>query len=96
MVCSYTSQARTAGFCQLRRKGAASVPSGAWRGVKTMDEEADNVGKSPHEVGMDLDRLSVDELRHRIGVLGLEITRLEKEIEKKATTRLAAEDAFKL
>jgi uncharacterized small protein (DUF1192 family) len=61
-----------------------------------MDEEADIVGKSSHEVGMDLDRLSVDELRQRIGLLGLEITRLEKEIEKKAATRSVAEQAFKL
>ena len=61
-----------------------------------MDEEADIVRSRSHEVGMELDRLSVDELRERIGLLGLEIKRLEKEIEKKAATRSAAEQAFKL
>ena len=61
-----------------------------------MEEEQRPTGAQLHEVGMVLDALSVDELEERISILGSEIERLKKEIEKKNTTRNAAENAFKL
>ncbi|HHG90065.1 MAG TPA: DUF1192 domain-containing protein [Devosia sp.] len=61
-----------------------------------MDDERRPAGKQLHEVGMALDALSVDELKERILILGSEIDRLKKEIEKKDATRSVAESAFNL
>ena len=47
-----------------------------------------------HEIGMDLTSLSVDELKERIALLRDEIKRLEADIEKKGSTRTAAESLF--
>jgi len=47
-----------------------------------------------HEIGMDLSALSVDELQERIVLLKAEIARLEADIEKKGSTRTAAESLF--
>ena len=47
-----------------------------------------------HEIGTDLSALSVDELQERIVLLKAEIARLEGDIEKKGSTRTAAESVF--
>ena len=47
-----------------------------------------------HEIGTDLSALSVDELQERIVLLKAEIARLEADIEKKGSTRTAAESVF--
>lgn len=65
-------------------------------GRRQMDDERRPAGKQLHEVGMALDALSVDELKERILILGSEIDRLKKEIEKKDATRSVAESAFNL
>ncbi|SEQ13582.1 Uncharacterized small protein, DUF1192 family [Devosia sp. YR412] len=49
-----------------------------------------------HEVGMNIDALSVEELADRIGLLEGEIVRLKTAIEARNATRKAAESAFKL
>lgn len=51
-------------------------------------------GKPRHELGQDLSRLSVDELRNRIEELRTEIARIEAELEAKGSTRSAAEALF--
>ncbi|VAW15806.1 hypothetical protein MNBD_ALPHA12-49 [hydrothermal vent metagenome] len=61
-----------------------------------MDEETITKKSGPHHVGMALDRLSIDELEVRIGLLKEEIERLRLEIKKKDATRSAAENVFKL
>jgi len=50
--------------------------------------------QADHEIGMDLSTLSVAELQERIGLLKAEIVRLEADIEKKGSTRDAAESLF--
>ncbi len=53
-------------------------------------------GKSrPHEIGQDLGKLSVDELRARIDMLRGEIARIEAAVEAKGSTRSAAEALFR-
>ncbi len=49
-----------------------------------------------HEIGQHLDDLSAPELNERIGLLRVEIERLEKAIEARLATRSAAESAFKI
>lgn len=49
-----------------------------------------------HEVGMNIDAMSVEELSGRIGLLEEEIRRLRAAIEARNATRQAAESAFKL
>ncbi len=61
-----------------------------------MEEEQRSAGTPPHEVGMVLDALSVDELKERIEILTLEIERLKNETQKKDATRSTAENAFNL
>lgn len=51
--------------------------------------------KIAHEIGQDLTLLSVAELNERIGLLREEITRLEADIEKKQSSRSAADMVFK-
>jgi uncharacterized small protein (DUF1192 family) len=53
------------------------------------------VRKLSHEVGQDLSRLSVEELRERAALLREEIERLEREAEKKSLQRDAADLLFK-
>jgi uncharacterized small protein (DUF1192 family) len=58
------------------------------------DEEAARVPRK-HEIGQDLSLLSVDELRHRIGMLEDEIARIEAELSAKGATKAAAEALFR-
>lgn len=57
----------------------------------------DEVARStpPHEIGMVLDALSVDELEHRIALLKHEIERLQQAIDSKTASRDAADAVFK-
>jgi len=50
---------------------------------------------APHEVGMPLDTMSVDELGERIALLEAEITRLKEAIAARQKTKSAAESIFK-
>ena len=61
-----------------------------------MDADEPRKKSDAHEVGMVLDSLSVEELNERIGQLKAEIVRLEQEIEKKSSSRSAADSFFKL
>ncbi|MDR3473206.1 MAG: DUF1192 domain-containing protein [Devosia sp.] len=60
--------------------------------------EADEPRKKPsaHEVGMNLDAMSVDELTARVVLLEGEIARLKAVIELRRKTRSAADSFFKL
>ena len=49
----------------------------------------------PHELGMLLDAMSIDELNDRIGLLEAEIARLKTAIEAKQKSKNAAASAFK-
>lgn len=49
-----------------------------------------------HEVGMNIERMSVDELTDRIGLLEREIARLKAAIEARQKTKNAADALFKL
>ena len=49
-----------------------------------------------HEVGMNIERMSVDELTDRIGLLEDEIARLKAAIEARQKTKNAADALFKL
>jgi uncharacterized small protein (DUF1192 family) len=51
--------------------------------------------KIAHEIGQDLTLLSVAELNERIGLMREEIARLEADIEKKQSSRSAADMFFK-
>lgn len=51
--------------------------------------------KATHEVGQDLSRLSVDEIRARVDLLREEIVRLERAADAKAADRRAADLLFK-
>ena len=61
-----------------------------------MDADEPRINKEIHQLGMRLDDLSVDELGERIGQLRAEIVRLEAEIERKSSSRSAADSFFKL
>ncbi len=61
-----------------------------------MDDDEPRPDRNKHELGMRLDDLSVDELGERISQLKAEIARLEQEIEKKTSSRSAADSFFKL
>ncbi|MBB6011035.1 uncharacterized small protein (DUF1192 family) [Aquamicrobium lusatiense] len=50
---------------------------------------------TPHEIGQDLSRLSIDDLRARIDMLRGEITRVETELHSRGSTRSAAEALFR-
>jgi uncharacterized small protein (DUF1192 family) len=49
-----------------------------------------------HEIGQNVDALSAPELAERIALLRSEINRLEKAIEARQATRLAADSIFKI
>ena len=50
---------------------------------------------APHEVGMPIDTMSIDELNERIAVLEAEIVRLKDAIAARQKTKSAAESLFK-
>ena len=50
---------------------------------------------APHEVGMPIDTMSVDELAERIGLLEAEVKRLKDAIAARQKTKSAAESMFK-
>lgn len=50
---------------------------------------------TPHRIGEDLGRLSIDELTDRIALLEAEIGRLREAITAKAASRAAASSFFK-
>lgn len=50
---------------------------------------------APHEIGQDLSRLSVEDLRARIDMLRGEIARIEMELQSRGATRSAAEALFR-
>jgi uncharacterized small protein (DUF1192 family) len=58
-----------------------------------MDNDELPKPKREHVVGENLDTISVDELKLRVGILTAEIVRLEAEIVKKQSSKSAA-DAF--
>jgi uncharacterized small protein (DUF1192 family) len=60
-----------------------------------MDEEYEDRKPVAHEVGMNIDALSVTELEERITLLEAEISRLRSAIAARGQTRSAAEAAFK-
>ena len=49
-----------------------------------------------HEVGMNIDTMSVEELKDRIALLEGEIARLKEAIDARQKTRSAADALFKL
>lgn len=53
-------------------------------------------GKPSHEIGQNLDTLSVDELAERVELLRAEIERLEKARVAKQASRAAADAFFKI
>ncbi len=60
-------------------------------------DDEDRVKKlAPHEVGMPIDVMSIEELQQRIGLLEAEIGRLKAAIAAKQSTRSAADSLFKL
>jgi uncharacterized small protein (DUF1192 family) len=60
-------------------------------------EDDDRVKKlAPHEVGMPIEAMSIEELRQRIGLLESEIQRLRAGIETRQSVRSAADSLFKL
>lgn len=60
-----------------------------------MFDDEDRKMPKTHEVGMNIDAMSVDELAHRIGMLEAEIARLRAAIAARETTRSAAESIFR-
>ena len=50
---------------------------------------------APHEVGMPIETMSIDELNERIGLLEAEIVRLKDAIAARQKTKSAAESIFK-
>lgn len=60
-----------------------------------MDADEPRKKLAPHEVGMPIDTMSVDELRERIGLLEQEIARLKAAMDAREKTRNAAESFFK-
>lgn len=59
------------------------------------DDEDAPKKKKAHEVGMNIDTMSVDELEERIGLLEGEIVRLREAIAARRKTKDAANSVFK-
>lgn len=59
-----------------------------------MDDDVAKVTRT-HDIGMELDALSIDELEQRIEALKEEIERLERAISDKSASRSAADAVFK-
>lgn len=60
-----------------------------------MDEEDEVKRPTGHEIGMELDAMSVDELSQRIAMLEAEIERLKAAIAAKTAHRSQADGFFK-
>lgn len=60
-----------------------------------MFDDAPQKKLSPHEVGMLLDAMSVEELNERIGLLEAEIERLREALAARQKTKSAAQALFK-
>ena len=58
-------------------------------------EELDPVKSPAYEIGSDLSKLSVDELRALIETLREEVLRIEKTVSEKVNQRSVADDFFK-
>jgi uncharacterized small protein (DUF1192 family) len=60
-----------------------------------MEEPAEPKKKVVHEIGTDLSQLSVFELKERIAALNAEIARIETAVQKKESSKNAADNFFK-
>jgi uncharacterized small protein (DUF1192 family) len=60
-----------------------------------MEEPAEPRKKIVHEIGQDLSQLSVFELKERIAALNAEIARIETAVQKKESSKNAADNFFK-
>lgn len=60
-----------------------------------MEEPAEPKKKVVHEIGADLSQLSVFELKERIAALNAEIARIETAVQKKESSKNAADNFFK-
>lgn len=60
-----------------------------------MEEPAEPKKKAVHEIGTDLSQLSVFELKERIAALNAEIARIEAAVQKKESSKNAADNFFK-
>ena len=60
-----------------------------------MEEPAEPKKKTVHEIGQDLSQLSVFELKERIAALNAEIARIESAVQKKESSKNAADNFFK-
>jgi uncharacterized small protein (DUF1192 family) len=60
-----------------------------------MDNDDKPKPKHVHVLGENLEAISLDELQLRIGVLTEEIQRIESEVKRKQSSRLAADAFFK-
>jgi uncharacterized small protein (DUF1192 family) len=63
--------------------------------MPAIDEDDRPKKKITHEIGQQLDLLSVEELRERVTLLKEEIARLEANMTAKRASRSAAEGFFK-
>lgn len=60
-----------------------------------MEDPAEPRKKVVHEIGTDLSQLSVFELKERIAALNAEIARIETAVQKKESSKNAADNFFK-
>ena len=60
-----------------------------------MEEPAEPKKKVVHEIGTDLSQLSMFELKERIAALNAEIVRIETAVQKKESSKNAADNFFK-
>lgn len=60
-----------------------------------MEDPAEPRKKVVHEIGTDLSQLSVFELKERITALNAEIARIEVAVQKKESSKNAADNFFK-
>jgi len=60
-----------------------------------MEDPAEPRKKVLHEIGQDLSQLSVFELKERIAALNAEIARIESAVQKKESSKNAADNFFK-
>jgi uncharacterized small protein (DUF1192 family) len=63
--------------------------------MAAFDEDDRPKKKIAHEIGQDLTTLSVEELTDRIALLNDEVARLQAALDKKRTSRSAADQFFK-
>jgi uncharacterized small protein (DUF1192 family) len=60
-----------------------------------MEDPAEPRKKVVHEIGQDLSQLSVFELKERMAALNAEIARIESAVQKKESSKNAADNFFK-